>query len=191
MLKRSSLRVAGFFSLVALSLACNLPGRIAKPSPEPIPVSTQAVENLEQELQAAAGALRAGEAVTVVIDEAELTSLVTFKLQESGFSGFQEPQIYLRDGLITITGKVTQDGSQLPLEIKVSLSVKPPGKLVARVDGAKMGFVPIPRSVLEQYAGDLDEAVNEILSPGTEGVIVQQVVIGDGKMVIQGVASAP
>ena len=108
MLMKTQIRFASILLLLAaVTLACNLGSR-QTPAPPP-PVSTEAVQNLEATLENAADKIRETGEVQLEIDEAQLTSLVAFKLQESGDDLISDPQVYLRDGQIQVFGTETPE----------------------------------------------------------------------------------
>lgn len=170
------------FSLLVVSLACNL---FAKTEPTPvvtIPVSTQAVESLEKDLQQAGKQINSSGQTTLTIDEAQLTSLVAFELQKQETPIFQDPQIYLRDGQIKILGKVQQGDVELALTVSVTSDGRPDYKLVS----AKIGPLPLPDAMVQGLSDQLDSAFKSNIDPQMDDIYIDKITIGDGVMTIQG-----
>ncbi|MEW6404667.1 MAG: hypothetical protein AB1649_22955, partial [Chloroflexota bacterium] len=72
----------------------------------PIPFSVEAVESLRLQIeQAMTNAAQTG-AITLQIDESQLTSYLILKMQEQGNPPFTEPQVLLRNGQIQVLGKI-------------------------------------------------------------------------------------
>jgi hypothetical protein len=91
-------------ALTAASLACTMNiGGPATPD-RTIAVSTEAVGNLETQVQQALQSSQDGQ-VTFVITEEQLTSLLAEKLQSNPDALITDPQVYLSDGTIQIFGK--------------------------------------------------------------------------------------
>jgi len=174
--------------LAAASLACNFV-RTATPNPSVPPtvaVSTESVQELEQDLNTAAEDLQQGKPVTLIITEGQLTSLVADNFQSPGGPVLQNPQVYLRDGQVQLVGTVEQSGIGLPLEILVSMRVDSNGKPDYTIDSANIGPFPIPQAQLDQLSNELDKAIAAQLGQGEQRIILDGITIADGTMVITG-----
>jgi hypothetical protein len=174
--------------LAAVSLACNF-SRPNTPIPTPrptIPVSTEAVQDLEQNLNEAAKNLDQGEAITLIVTESQLTSLVANNFQSGEGPVLQNPQVYLQDGQVQLVGSIQQSGISLPLEVLVSLQVDPDGNLDYTIDSATIGPFPVPSAQLEQLSTELDRAIVDQIGQGEQRIVLDGITIADGKMVITG-----
>jgi uncharacterized protein YpmS len=172
--------------LIIVTLACNLTSKKAETPLETIPVSTEAVESLKQDIQQADEEMRTSGSTTLVISESELTSLVVFELQSQEIPIIQDPQIYLRDGQIKVIGKVQEGGGTFPLEVALAVNVDSQGSLDYQVVSAQLGPLPVPDVLLSQLSEQLDAAFASKISPQLEDVFVDSLVIADGVMTIQG-----
>ena len=174
-------------SIVLLAgLACNLFPRVPEVPQETIPVTTEAVENLKKELQDAAQAAQETGQISVEIDEAELTSLVAFELQDQASLPFNTPQVYLRDGVILVTGFVTQEDVSLPVSIVVGVSLDAQGMPDFVITAAQLGAVPLPEPMVSQFSDEMARAFNESIRPRLGNMIIEDITISDGKMKITG-----
>lgn len=176
------------FSALALAgLACNL-GTGSRPVQQetPIPVTTESVEELKENLQAAATQASTSGVVTVEFDEAQLTSLVAFELAKQEDQVFQDPQVYLRDGQIQLYGNAVQSGITLPVSIIATLSVDEQGMPRYEIISATAGPVPLPQSILDQLTDRFDQAIASQLDAENSNMIVEDIVITDGKLTITG-----
>ena len=103
MMKNNKLRFTFFLAaILAASLACNFPGvspQATSPT-APVPVSSEAVQELEENLRSAAATAASGGVVNLVITEAQLTSLASLELQAIQDPKIENIQIRLRDGQI-------------------------------------------------------------------------------------------
>jgi len=178
-----------FFTLVLASLACNL-GTGARPdqedTPVPIPITTESVEELKENLQAAATQASTSGVVTIEFDEAQLTSLVAFELDKQENPIFQDPQVYLRDGQVQLYGNAVQSGITLPVSIIATLSVDERGMPRYDILSATAGPVPLPQSILDQLTDQFDQAIASKLDAENSNLVVEDIVIADGKMTITG-----
>ena len=101
------------------TLACSLNfWRTATPE-SVVPVTTEAVESLEETAQAAFQAAQNSGELSLVINEAQLTSIFTFELEEQAGDVINNLQLLLRDGQIEMTGDL--DTEVFRLRSKLSL----------------------------------------------------------------------
>ena len=119
--KRSFLLVLTIVVLMVASLACNLPLR-GRETPTPIPVNAASVEELATEVASAAAAAASGDSIVLEFTEEQLTSAAALELQSQGEARISDVQVFLRDGIIRITGTANQDGFDLPLSIALRVT---------------------------------------------------------------------
>src|SRR5574342_969610 len=93
-------------TLVFVTLACTV--FVGGPEyPEgAIPVSTEAVESLKAQIEAATLAGAESGTITLQINEEQLTSYLAFRLAAQENPVLRDPQVYLRDGQMQVYGKV-------------------------------------------------------------------------------------
>jgi hypothetical protein len=172
--------------LLMAGLACNLFPRVPELPMETIPVTTEAVEDLKKEIQEAAEQAAQTGTISLVIKEAELTSLVAFELENQTNMPLTEPQVYLRDGQILVAGNVTQENASLPVSIAVGVSVDPQGVPVFTILAAQLGELPLPQPMVEQFSVELERAFNENIRPRLGDTVIDGILIADGQMTITG-----
>lgn len=174
-------------SLLVASLACNLPG-IKRPeniTPEPLPVTTEAAEQLQEDIEEAAEALLEGKPFSLSITEAQATSMANQELQSMGESGVQNLQIYLRDGQIQVFGDVNRDGLVLPVSFAARVYAAQ-GSLAYEIVDASIGPFPIPQGLIDDLEAQLDRIILAQLSPTTSNVVIETINIQNGVMTITG-----
>jgi uncharacterized protein YpmS len=170
--------------LSAVTLACNFGSR-QTPAPPP-PVSTEAVENLEATLESAAEEMQETGEVQLEMDEAQLTSLVAFELQESGEEMISDPQVYLRDGQIQVFGTVEQQNVSGTARVAMTVDLDSEGRPDVNVVSASIGPFPIPQQIVDNVESELNEAFTEQLDSVAPNTRFESIVIADGKMTITG-----
>lgn len=176
-------------SLAAAGLACNLPGLAgSNPTPEntPIPVTTQSIEDLKEEIQAAGEALESGEPVSITITEEQLTSLIAAELQKQNQQVVSDPQVRLRDGQITFTANVNQSGLSLPLEAVIEVFLDANGELDYRIVSADLGPFPLSDELLDQISAQFEGPFRSQLRAQTENVTIEEITIADGVLTVTG-----
>jgi uncharacterized protein YpmS len=182
--KRSFYLFLALAALILASLACSLPGG-GRPEGTPIPVTTESVEQLRENLeQAAKQAADTGE-VDVVIDEPQMTSLVAFELEKQQDFNMTNPQVLLRDGQVQIYADFQQSGVVVPLAIKLNVSTDGQGNPRYDVVEATAGPLPLPDSIVAQLEAQLDAAIASRLSNNGQPLYVDSITVADGTMNIQ------
>lgn len=174
--------------LMLSSLACNLLNRISDSSiePTPITVTNESANNLRKDLSTAVERLKDGEKVTLVIDEAELTSLVAVELSKQSDPILYEPQIYLREGGVQIIGKVLQGGFMVPAQLDLILTTNSAGQPQINIKSAKIGPLELPDSMLVELTSQVDSALMHNVRPRIKDIFVESILIADGLMTITG-----
>lgn len=186
-IKRKPLILFTIFLLLIASLSCNLVNLSTGEEEgefKYIPASTEEVENLEEGVQSAIATAQNGGPIQLVITEAQLTSLAVMQLQAPEGSRIDDIQVHLRDGQIRISGKVEQNGMDLPMSISLEVFVGPTGQLHSEVITATIGPFPLPESVLNQITAQLDQALSTQFV--ADDLVVDSVTIADGTMTILG-----
>lgn len=183
--KNKTLFIMLIISLVMVGLACRLPGGNANSSVT-IPVTTEAVDELEANLEQAAEALQSGEPFTLTITEAQLTSIASMELQAIEGAQIDNLQIYLQDGQIQAYGDVNQDGFTLPVGIGINLSTNAQGQIEYDVVQASIGPFPIPESALSQITDQMDQVIMQQIDPNHSYIFLDQITIANGVMTIIG-----
>lgn len=174
--------------LVLSSLSCNLLNRVsnAPSEPTPIPVSIESANSLRKEITSAAESLSAGERVTIVIDEAEITSLIAMELAKQSEPILYEPQVYLRDGEMQLNGKVLQSGFMVPAQMNLTMSTDVHGKPEINILSANVGPLDLPDSMLVELEGQIDTVFIRNIQSSINDVYVESIIIADGLMTIIG-----
>lgn len=173
-------------ALVLASLACSLPFVSPETPAPPIPVTTEAVEQLEETLEGAARQAQQEEAVTIQVDEAQLTSWAAFELAESGEETIRDPQIYLRDGQIQVFGTVERQGIAAPAKVTMTVAVDEEGRPNLEVVSASLGPFPIPGQVIDDLEANLDQVFSEQIQSLAPNTRIETITIEDGRMTITG-----
>jgi len=170
------------------SLACNLPGREpATETPLPtIPISTEAVASLQDTLNAAKDAFENNQTVEITINESQLTSLVAIELESDPEIPLTDPQIYLRDGQVTLIASLTQNQIAVPVEIVLVLSADGQGNPEYKVVKGQVGPLPVPENLMNRLTSRLDESLASWTRVDNRQVFVESIAVGDGNLTLRG-----
>lgn len=179
--------LVGSCLVIALtSLSCSFLARRATPTPTPIPVSTEAAGEVIQEVESAVQTAASGGEIRMQFSESELTSIAS--LRAAQFAGVQvkDIQVRLRDGQIMISGEVTQDGFDLPLQVALKILLDAQGQPHTQVVDAAIGPIPLPQSLLDEITSQVDSMILEQFSSLSSDFVIDQIIIADGVMTVVG-----
>ena len=174
------------FVIVLSSLACNFGfGRQATPE-EVIPVTTEALESLQDAAgDAVEDAIQGGD-IEISITESQLTSLLAFELAERAGDQISNLQVFLRDGQIQLYGDVDTQGISAQVRVFVSVRVDPVGRPVLEVVSSSIGPFPVPGELISEVETIMNKAFQEKVESMAPNMHIESIVIEDGTMTIIG-----
>ena len=177
-----------FVFFATVSTACNFPGISSSDveALETVPISTQAVEELLENVQSAEDLVNENQPFQLTITESQLTSFVNYELQARDENRVRNVQIFLRDGKISVTGDIEQNGLYFPAEIVVAVSTDGRGNPLYDIAYAKIGPFDIPASLVDQLTSFIDQAIYTQLVGSSERIYIESITIVSGEMVISG-----
>ena len=172
--------------LATASLACNLGIRGVKTPAPLIPVSTEAVQSLEETAVNSFDKFQQTGQVNLTVTEEQLTSMVALELEEQATEGISNPQVYLRDGQIQLAGDVQTQGLSAPARMVMEVDIDANGRPSLQIVSANVGPFPVPDSLIESVETRLNRAFLNQLDEMAPNAVVESVVIADGSMTITG-----
>ncbi len=175
------------FVVASISLACNFQGLGRQAQKEVIPVSTDAVDDLQEEINEALGQVASGsDDITLMIDEVELTSLATFELQKIQEPQILEPQVYLRDEQIQMFANLKQGNLLSPITLVMTVAADVDGYPQYQIISATLGPLAVPDAILGQIKSMIDNALSEKIRSQSNQFFIRSIAIADGVMIIRG-----
>ena len=181
MKKLHSIYIA-IIALVITVLACNF--GFAGPKPAPIPVSTEAVQSLQEEVSNAVQQMTTSGSATIEITESQLTSALALSLQQ--LPVLTSPQIHLQNGEIQFTGSASQAGLLGDVNVILKVEAGQDCKPHLQVVTAKLGPLPISEDMIGGFLPLAEEAISSMATSGGQQMCIDSIVINEGKMVITG-----
>ena len=181
-----------FYVLIALlamilaTLACTIFVGGPEYPAQPIPVSTEAVLSLEEQIKAAILAGQESGSVTLLINEAQLTSYLAFKLQTDQESLLTDPQVTLREGKMQVYGKTQQGIFAANMGITLTIGVDEQGKSKLEISSIDFGPFPVPEGLNEAMTAAIQETFTGSLGPVATGFRLETITIADGVMTVTG-----
>jgi hypothetical protein len=180
--------------LVLTSLACtiNVGGPDYSSLPR-IPVSAEAAQSIQTEVQRAIEAAADTGVITVNLTEPQVTSYLASRLQTDPNLQqtdkkplITDPQVYLRDGQMQIYGQTQQGLFTANIGIIVSLGVDVNGQPQIDVVSADFGPLPAPEGLKEAITAMVREAYTGSLGPVATGLRIESISVANGVMTVTG-----
>jgi len=186
MINRKTSLISGICVLTLVVMACmiNLGGP-AFPSPA-IPVSTNAVGELQSTLAEAVSSVSSSGEISLSITESQLTSYLAAKLQTQSQPILTNVQAYLQNGQIQLYGTVQKSYFEANAGAVLTAGVDDQGQLKIDLTSADFGPLPVPAGFLDVITTAIKEAYTSALGPVATGFRLEGITITDGKMTITG-----
>lgn len=181
-MKHSILWVAVALALSGLACGFTIDG--PTPPASPVPVSTEAVGELQDLWKSAATNVPTGNDMVITTNEQQLTSLVALRLSEQENPPITDPQVFLRDGKIQLYGTARAGDVKTSALIVISVTVTPEGAVQFKAESADFGPLPVPTALLDTVSSTINEAFTGNIGSTATGLKIKGVVIGDGQMTI-------
>jgi hypothetical protein len=178
--------VLAFLALGLVTLACSIfVGGPDYPA-TPIPVSTEAVQSLQTQVQQSVATGTATGTITLNITEEQLTSYLAYTLQSQPNPLVTDPQVQLRDGQMTVFGKFQQGMFIANASLTMTVSVDANGQPKIQITHEDFGPYPAPQGLNDTVSALLAEAFTGSLGPVATGFRLETISIGDGVMTVTG-----
>jgi hypothetical protein len=159
----------------------------------PIPISAEAAQSIQAEIQRAIEAAAQTGVITVNLTEPQITSYLAARLQTDPNLQqsdqkplITDPQVYLRDGQMQIYGKTQQGMFAANIGIIVSMGVDANGQPQIDIVSADFGPLPAPEGLKEAITAMVREAYTGSLGPVATGLRIESISIANGIMTVTG-----
>lgn len=184
--KSQGLILLGLIPLLFSGIACNLFTRRAETPQVTVPVTTQAIEQLEEEARESVEEFAQTGKFELTITESEMTSVVANELAKAESPILTDPQILLRNGEITATGMVEQAGLSLQAEMVLVPRIDSNGVPYVELVSLAVGPFSVPESLRDQLTSNINSLVIEQLTQSDVSVRIESITIADGEMTVVG-----
>jgi uncharacterized protein YpmS len=184
--KTQGLILLWLMTLLFVGSACNLFTRRTEASQANVPVTTEAVDQLETEARESLNDFAQTGQFELTITESELTSVVATELAKSDLPVLTNPQILLRDGEITATGLVQQAGFSLDAEMVLMPRIDASGIPYVELVSIAVGPFSVPTSLRDQLTSKINSLVIQQLTQSDASVRIDEITIANGQMIVRG-----
>lgn len=169
--------------LLMLSLSCNMPlPQDIKPTPNASPQEDPSA--ILTQVSAAVASAPSGGEIVLELTEGQLTAAANEVLRNQGPEDIQDLQIDLKDGLMTATGQMNQNGIDFPVTVVLSIAVDGSGSPYVNIQEGKLGPFPLPKNILDQLKVQFDQILQSQISTVAGNASVKSISVNDGTMVI-------
>lgn len=172
--------------LITSVLACSVniggpdyPGEI-------IPASTEALGTMEGIIQQAMTNAATSGQLSFIINEVQMTSYVSNKLQGQTEPILTNPQVLLRDGQIQIYGTIQRGIVSATARVIIAAGVDPTGGLLIDIVEADFGPLPVPDQLKDIITAMISEAFTGSIGTLATSFRIETIVISEGIMAISG-----
>ena len=172
--------------LATASLACTLAVGGPEYPTDPVQVSPDAAQSLQDQVRQAVESGALGGPVTFQFNESQLTSYLASRLSQDGSAFLSEPKVLLRDGQVQVYGRLREGIFTANAAIILSAGVTPEGKPKLEVLSADFGPLPAPQALNSLVSSFMEEAYTGSLGPAATGFRLESITIADGLMTLTG-----
>ncbi len=152
----------------------------------PIPVSTEAVQSLQTQVNQAAATGAATGTVTLNITQEQLTSYLAVYLQSQPNLPITDPQVQLQNGQMELLGKVQQGMFNANVSMILAVSVDQNGQPKIVITQENFGPLPAPQGLNDAISTFVAQALTGSLGPAATGFRLESISIANGVMTITG-----
>ena len=188
-MKRNNRRSVFILTILAVlllaSLACNLPAIAISRSQ----TNTKNAPNTEPTLSTEPPVSNAPEnstPFTIALTEGQLNAIIQQELGQQTGETIRDLQLRLQNGQIHLTGTVTQNGLNLPLNLAIEAGTNGQGGITFHVVSASAGPLPLPQSMRDQIEALLNQNLQPVINQLSNNMYIESITISDGVMNVTG-----
>lgn len=165
-------------ALVITSLACNFGLSAPQPERTPAPLSTEALQEMEQNLSETLEEAQQTGDLTLTLTEGQVTSYLAERLAQEPDSPLSEPLVLFQENQIEVYGKVKSGPVSGSVQIVLTVSVDANGSPDVEIISANLGAIPLPQFVLDQITTMIDDLIQENMASLKAQLVDIQVTTG-------------
>jgi hypothetical protein len=177
--------------LTAAGLACNFPGGASNLPPTAQPMSTEEVQNLENQIQATLQSPDASGEVTITLSQDQVNSIIAGQMAQQSEQVITDPSVKLTGGHLEVYGKVNQNGISANLQVVMQPQVDASGNPHLNIVSMNLGGMPVPDVLKNRIAASADDAISSYLFSNQNNMKVKSIDITEGQMTITGTPQQP
>jgi hypothetical protein len=121
----------------------------------------------------------------VIFTESQLTAYMESRLVENQSIPLHQPQVFLRDGKVSVYGQYQTDAVSAAVLIVIQPTIHEDGTVEWIVSDGMFGPVHLPTSALTAISDNVHQALTSPVGSVATGFQVKEVLIGDGQIAIR------
>lgn len=166
--------------LTFISLACSLGGPQAAGTPYPTLEPTALAYSLATSIAITPETRTA----VITVDEQQVTSYLSQKIDEQPDAPFANPQVILQDGKVEIYGTAGVSLVTANVKVVVGVSLDSQGAPIVSIESANFGPIPVPASLSDFLMGMIERAIQDGFGSNPQQLRILDLSIMDGLMVV-------
>ncbi len=172
--------------LAAAGLACSIPGSASNLPPTAQPMTTEQLQNLENQLQATLANPNASGDVTVTLTQDQINGIITSGMMQQSDKTITDPSVILTGGHMEFYGKVNQNNISANLKVVLQPQVDAAGKAHLNIVSINLGGLPVPDILKNRVQTMADDSLNNYLAAGSSTFKVKSITVTEGQMTVTG-----
>jgi hypothetical protein len=173
-------------SLVLSTFACQLDLGGPDPPGQPIPTSADIANELSRTWQTAINAAVTSGQIMVILDEVQLTTFLSKRLETSENPVLFEPMVYLRNNVVKIFGVYDRSPFRANILLAITPFIGQEGKVSFELTTVEFGPIPVPALLKDTISAILTESFTGTLGSLATGIRITSLAIAEGQVAIVG-----
>ena len=173
-----------FMVLIVSSLACSIPSGQSTLPPTQRPMSTEEIQNLEDQIKATLENPNPAGEVNITITQDQLNGIITSEMAQQADPVITSPSVVLTNGQMEVYGKVTQSGFSANLKTVLQPRVDANGTPKLDMVSINLGGIPVPDALKDQIGTFANDSLANYLN--SNQFKVKAITIDEGQMTITG-----
>lgn len=173
----------GCFIAILGTISCNLTAAGPKPQTTAT-VPSEAANQILDSLNSTFDNINLSGEIIITLTEAQLTSLLVEQLATQDDLLIQNPQVFIRNNQVEITGDVQKGPINLKAHLYLTAGINQMGELQVTLVSVDFGGIPVPDSYLNSISSTIDSIMTGYIQPMTSGYKIMQVVLTEGTISI-------
>lgn len=172
--------------LVAAGIACNFPASGPALPPTAVPMTTEQVKQLEEQIQATLSNPAPSGDVTLTITQDQLNAYLSAQMQGQQDQTITDPSVVLTSGHMEVYGKVSQSGISAVAKIVLQPRVDEQGNVRLDVTSISLGPVPVPDALKSRVQEMADNMLTNYINTNNGRFKAKSITVNEGSLSITG-----
>lgn len=173
--------------LLAAGIACSAPVSSPKLPPTAVPMTTEQVKQLEEQIQSTLSNPAPSGEVTLTITQDQLNSFLSAQMKSQQDQTITDPSVVLTNGHIEVYGKVSQSGLSAVAKIVLQPRIDEQGNIKLDVVSINLGPLPVPDAMKSQVQDMADNMLMNYINANNGQFKVKSITVNEGSLSVTGI----